>query len=76
MCTLKLPKFILNKVDKLRRNFLWHDKGGQNKIHAIRWDIICKPRWLGGLGIRYLEFHNFSFLSKTAWRIANVPDYV
>lgn len=28
MCALRIPKFILDKVDKLRRNFLWHKKTG------------------------------------------------
>ncbi|KAI3855646.1 hypothetical protein MKX03_030503, partial [Papaver bracteatum] len=38
MSTLKLPKFILNKVDQLRRNFLWHDREGKHTVHAIKWD--------------------------------------
>ncbi|KAI3895272.1 hypothetical protein MKX03_011005, partial [Papaver bracteatum] len=43
MCTLKIPSFILDKVDKLRRNFLWKDRNGANKTHAISWKKICKP---------------------------------
>ncbi|XP_026452273.1 uncharacterized protein LOC113352696 [Papaver somniferum] len=76
MSTLKLPKFILNKVDQLRRNFLWHAREGKHTVHAINWDTVCKPHWLGGLGIRDLKFHNFAFLAKTAWRIANFPNSV
>ncbi|KAI3893697.1 hypothetical protein MKX03_032113, partial [Papaver bracteatum] len=73
MRTLKIPQAILRHVDKLRRIFLWQDWVGRNKIHAIKWDQICKPTWLGGLGIRDL---NMAFLAKTAWRIASQPDSV
>ncbi|XP_026416325.1 uncharacterized protein LOC113311739 [Papaver somniferum] len=34
MCTLKIPKFILTEVDRLRKNFLWQDRGGKPKLHA------------------------------------------
>ncbi|XP_026419571.1 uncharacterized protein LOC113315517 [Papaver somniferum] len=74
MCTMKLPKFILCKIDKLGRNFLWQHWDGTNRIHAISWGKVCKPVWFGGLGIRDLEFHNFSFLAKSSWRIACNPD--
>ncbi|KAI3934512.1 hypothetical protein MKW92_028327, partial [Papaver armeniacum] len=38
MCTLKIPRLILNKIDRLKRNFLWQHKDGTNSIHAIKWD--------------------------------------
>lgn len=74
MCILKIPKFFLSEVDKLRRNFLWRDVQGKRSIHDIRWNKVCKPVWLIGLGIRDLEYHNISFLAKTGWRIASNPE--
>ncbi|KAL4302123.1 hypothetical protein GQ457_10G011440 [Hibiscus cannabinus] len=34
------------------------------------WDVVCRPRVLGGLGVVDLRFHNFSLLAKWAGRFA------
>ena len=50
-CTL-LPSRICNELDRLNRNFLWGDLSTKKKLHAIKWDVVTKPKHLGGLGLK------------------------
>lgn len=68
MNVLKLPKSITKKIDKFRRDFLWHDREGNHKMHVIGWVRICCSMTMGGLGIRDLDANNEAFLAKPAWR--------
>lgn len=65
----KVPKNILNEIKSTQANFLWN--GGDNKrvIHWVSWDMVCKDRAEGGLGIKNVEILNVTFLSKWKWII-------
>ena len=45
--------------------------GGEDniKIAWIKWDLICKSKECGGLGVRRVGAFNFSFLGKWCWRM-------
>ncbi|XP_058092538.1 uncharacterized protein LOC131238985 [Magnolia sinica] len=38
----KCPKSILDKLEKLRRDFLWHRDCEGRKFHLLEWDEVCK----------------------------------
>jgi hypothetical protein len=46
------PRFVLNTIKSLQRNFLWHGPNKEKKIALVSWEKICKPKDQGGLGIR------------------------
>jgi hypothetical protein len=49
-----LPKWLIKKIDKIRRNFLWKGEEGEgNKggVYLVKWRMVCRPKDLGGLGI-------------------------
>jgi hypothetical protein len=52
---LPLPKLINKKLETKFKNFLWKDYENDKKLALIKWDNICKPKELGGLGIRNLN---------------------
>ncbi|KAI0496459.1 hypothetical protein KFK09_022776 [Dendrobium nobile] len=47
-----IPKSILMKIDKICRNFLWHNENGNQGMHYIAWPTLCLPTCLGGFGIQ------------------------
>ena len=59
---------LLGKVakcmEKLQRDFLWNEIGGEPKIHLVKWAKVCKPLQVGGLGIRHLGSFNSALLEN------------
>jgi hypothetical protein len=40
-----LPKGVLHKLDYYRSGFFW-----QGEIRLVKWSIVCRPKYQGGLG--------------------------
>ncbi|KAG9442213.1 hypothetical protein H6P81_018067 [Aristolochia fimbriata] len=65
---------VPDRLEKIFRDFLW--KGGQEgfKYHLVRWEEVCKPKSLGGLGIRRLRIMSKALLGKWCWKINQNTD--
>lgn len=73
MC--QLPINICYRLDRLNRNFLWgHIRDTDKKVHLIGWDDVCKPKSVGGLGIRKAKDNNVANLAKLSWQVVNNND--
>lgn len=46
-----MPRAICEKLDQISWNFLWGDTFELKKVHWVSWEVICKPKDIGGLGI-------------------------
>jgi len=64
-----LPKTVINKLEKIRRKFFWQGGGTKRKYHLVKWEIICKSKKKGGLGIKDLRKMNISLLYKWWWKL-------
>lgn len=58
---LSLSKMLIKYVDameRIRRNFSWSRTENKKRLSLITWESICKPKNLGGLGIRPIRDMN------------------
>lgn len=68
----KIPKGILNQIDRKRRNFFWGDRVQEgikdSKLHLVKWNTVCNPKNKGGLGPDNLISRNSALLFKWWWK--------
>ncbi len=68
----RIPAWALKAIDKIRRGFLWKGKVLNNGFHClVSWEQVCRPKSMGGLGIRNLKAMNSSLLMKNLWNFYN-----
>ncbi|XP_058757456.1 uncharacterized protein LOC131630719 [Vicia villosa] len=74
MSCYKLPISVCNELEALVSNFWWGAKGGERKLHWLRWEKLAKAKNVGGLGFRNINDFNSCLLGKTYWRLLSNDD--
>lgn len=74
MSCLPLPKGIKHKIDSKFRDFFWKGTDQTKKQALIKRDKICRPKELGGLGIKNPSWKNEALGGKLVWRMYNEKD--
>lgn len=69
MQTGLFPVGVCNKIEASIRTFLWGGNSEHRKPSLISWEVVSKPKRLGGLGILSLQHMNLAFMAKMGWRI-------
>ncbi|RVX02255.1 NAD-dependent malic enzyme 62 kDa isoform, mitochondrial [Vitis vinifera] len=64
----RLDVSIASKIEKMQRNFLWSGAGEGKKDHLVRWEVVSRPKELGGLGFGKISLRNIALLGKWLWR--------
>jgi hypothetical protein len=62
------------QLDRILRRCLWRDREGEPKQSLAAWEMICKPKMRGGLGIVNFQKHNAAFLIKFLDKFYNKRD--
>lgn len=63
-----LPKWVIQRLDRIRRQFLWGNEEGQSRgISLLNWDTACIPREFGGMGIRNIGLQNMTLILRWWW---------
>ncbi|RVW16200.1 putative ribonuclease H protein [Vitis vinifera] len=52
----------------MQRDFLWSGAGEGKRDHLIRWEVVSRPREMGGLGFGKTSKRNSALLRKWLWR--------
>ena len=60
----EVPVGVRKRLDFYRSRFFWQRDELKRKCRLAKWDIICRPKDQGGLGIENLEVKNRCLLSK------------
>ena len=74
MQQVSLPDKILKGIDRVNRNFLWGSSDHVWKMHWVNWDVVTKPKFLGGLGLQSTKGRNTALLAKLNWRFHTESD--
>jgi hypothetical protein len=74
MGAMELPAGLLDALDKLRCSFLWAptDRASGAKC-LVAWDLVCRPKEAGGVGVRDLRIQNKCLQMKLLHRLHSVP---
>jgi hypothetical protein len=62
---------VLKRLDFYRSWFFWQSDENKKKYRLTKWNIICRPKDQGGLGIEVLELKNKCLLSKWLFKLLN-----
>ena len=65
----KLPGMVTKQLDRINRDFFWKTSNLDKGMPLVAWDKVCRPKQLGGLGLRKTSAVNTAFLAKLGWKI-------
>ena len=51
----EIPKGVRKRMDLFRSRFFWQSDGHKRKYRLAKWNILCRPKEKGGLGIEVLD---------------------
>jgi hypothetical protein len=71
MCSMKLQKTIIKTLDRGRRHCIWAKKDSDKVQSLAAWELVCKPKNKGGLGIINLELQNKALLLTQLYKLYN-----
>lgn len=69
-----MPVTVAHKLEAFIRRFLWGGTDHSRKTHWVCWNVICKYKADGGLGLVDMKLKNRAMLNKWLWRFASEKD--
>ncbi|PON92327.1 LOW QUALITY PROTEIN: hypothetical protein TorRG33x02_118320 [Trema orientale] len=64
----KAPCRVIETIEKLMHDFLWEGEDLLGGEHLVAWDLVCRPKLQGGLGIGNVLARNKALPMKWLWR--------
>jgi hypothetical protein len=74
-CVIKLPKGVIDNIDRARKQCLWRGNSNQQRGgNLVAWPVVTIPKDKGGLGILNLRLQNDALLLKHLDKFYNKRD--
>lgn len=67
----ELPKGPSKKMNFYMKRMLWQEEEDVKKHHLVKWEDVCRPKEMGGLGILVLDIMNLCLLCKWISKLEN-----
>ena len=74
LCSLQLPPGIIKQLDRIFKQCLWRGNSDAPKQSLVAWDLVCRPKEKGGLGVINLHIQNKGLLLKHLHKFFNKAD--
>ena len=71
LCSLHIPPSIIKQLDRIFRQCLWRGSSNVPKQSLAIWDLVCRPKDKGGLGILNLTIQNQGLFLKHLHKFYN-----
>jgi hypothetical protein len=71
MSFFEMPKGVIKNLDHYRSRFFWQGSSQKHRYRIAKWDILCRPKDQGGLGILDLQLQNKCPLAKWLVNLLN-----
>ncbi|WMV37954.1 hypothetical protein MTR67_031339 [Solanum verrucosum] len=68
-----IPAGVVQRLDKLRRDFFWQGNKKRKGYHLVKWKVMITGKKQGGLGIKNLKNQSKALKLKWLWRYAHEP---
>jgi hypothetical protein len=69
MMTNIIPKACIGEIHRIQRSFIRGDTYQARRYHAVGWEMVTRPKNLGGLGLRSLSTMNKACILKLGRKI-------
>lgn len=68
MTSFLLPQWVIQRIDKIRRTFLWGKNVGDGRgMSWMKWEQVCLPNRSRGLGVIHIGIQNTALLLRWWW---------
>lgn len=72
ICSLSLPKSVIESIDRARRHCQWRGSDiNSSRKSLVLWERVCQPKNTGGLGVIDLNLQNAALLMKNLHKFYN-----
>ncbi|KAG5577621.1 hypothetical protein H5410_057755 [Solanum commersonii] len=68
-----IPAGVVQRLDKLRRDFFWLGNKKRKVYHLVKWKVMITGKKQGGLGIKNLKNQSKDLKLIWLWRYAHEP---
>ena len=65
---------VIKRGDAICRSYLWFGVHNNDTAGKVNWNHVCRPKKVGGLGIRNLEVWNIDTVGKLAWHVSSLQE--